>query len=55
MAGAAVLGSPGEARAAQVRPAGLELVTLTEDGAIFTWYTGIEGTDDGLGRMVPAA
>jgi Icc protein len=34
---------------------GLELVTLTEDRAIFTWYTGIPGTDDGFGRMLPAA
>jgi Icc protein len=35
-------------------PANLELVTLTEDRAIVTWYTGYTGTDDGLGRMVPA-
>src|SRR3954447_26513803 len=32
----------------------LELVTLTEDRAVITWYTGFTGTDDGLGRMVPA-
>ncbi|WP_328766262.1 metallophosphoesterase family protein [Streptomyces sp. NBC_00286] len=32
----------------------LELVTLTEDRAIITWYTGIPGTDDGLGHMLPA-
>lgn len=32
----------------------LELVTLTEDRAIITWYTGFTGTDDGLGRMRPA-
>lgn len=32
----------------------LELVTLTEDRAIITWYTGHTGTDDGLGRMRPA-
>ena len=32
----------------------LELVTLTEDRAVITWYTGVTGTDDGLGRMVPA-
>ncbi|GHH87524.1 hypothetical protein GCM10018793_63640 [Streptomyces sulfonofaciens] len=37
-----------------VSPANLELVTLTEDRAIITWYTGYTGTDDGLGRMVPA-
>ncbi|MFJ5529740.1 metallophosphoesterase [Streptomyces sp. NPDC093261] len=33
----------------------LELVTLTEDRAIITWYTGAPGTDDGLGHMSPAA
>jgi len=32
----------------------LELVTLTEDRAIVTWYAGYTGTDDGLGRMEPA-
>jgi hypothetical protein len=37
-----------------VSPANLELVTLTEDRAVITWYTGYTGTDDGLGRMVPA-
>ncbi|WTL50813.1 metallophosphoesterase family protein [Streptomyces sp. NBC_01497] len=41
--------------AAAVSPVGLELVTLTEDRAIFTWYTGVPGTDDGCGRMLPAA
>ncbi|MGI5231904.1 metallophosphoesterase [Actinoallomurus sp. CA-142502] len=35
-------------------PVDLELVTLTEDRAVITWYTGEAGTDDGLGRMVPA-
>ena len=29
-------------------------MTLTEDRAIITWYTGYTGTDDGLGRMEPA-
>ncbi|MEV5748197.1 metallophosphoesterase family protein [Actinoallomurus sp. NPDC052308] len=43
------------ARASDVRPVNLELVTLTETSAIFTWYTGVAGTDDGLGRMRPAA
>jgi Icc protein len=38
-----------------ITPANLELVTLTEDTAIITWYTGHTGTDDGLGRMQPAA
>ena len=37
-----------------VSPVNLELVTLTEDRAIITWYTGYTGTDDGLGRMRPA-
>lgn len=37
-----------------VAPVNLELVTLTETSAIFTWYTGVPGTDDGLGRMEPA-
>ena len=32
----------------------LELVTLTEDRAIITWYTGVPGTNDGLGHMLPA-
>jgi 3',5'-cyclic AMP phosphodiesterase CpdA len=42
------------AYAAAVQPVNLELVTLTETGAILTWYTGEPGTDDGLGRMKPA-
>lgn len=37
-----------------VTPVGLELVTLAEDHAVITWYTGVAGTNDGLGRMVPA-
>jgi hypothetical protein len=37
-----------------VTPTNLELVTLTEDEAILTWYTGLTGSDDGLGRMAPA-
>ncbi|MER5910692.1 metallophosphoesterase family protein [Streptomyces sp. NPDC001982] len=32
----------------------LELVTLTEDSAVITWHTAVPGTDDGLGRMLPA-
>ncbi|MFJ2260030.1 metallophosphoesterase [Streptomyces sp. NPDC087844] len=32
----------------------LELVTLTEDRAVITWHTGVEGSDDGFGRMLPA-
>jgi len=37
-----------------VSPVNLELVTLTEDRAIITWYTGYTGTNDGLNRMEPA-
>jgi hypothetical protein len=37
-----------------ISPVNLELVTLTEDRAVVTWYTGYTGTDDGLGRMEPA-
>ncbi|MBV7699859.1 metallophosphoesterase family protein [Streptomyces sp. TRM70350] len=32
----------------------LELVTLAEDHAVLTWFTGVPGTDDGLGQMIPA-
>ncbi|MFG1997646.1 fibronectin type III domain-containing protein [Spirillospora sp. NPDC048911] len=42
------------ARTGAVRAVDLELVTLTENSAILTWYTGVPGTDDGLGRMKPA-
>ncbi|GII29122.1 hypothetical protein Pmi06nite_25640 [Planotetraspora mira] len=42
------------AKPTDVMPVNLELVTLTEDRAVITWYTGVPGTDDGLGRMVPA-
>ncbi|WP_203923582.1 purple acid phosphatase family protein [Rugosimonospora africana] len=45
--------STGRGSAADVRPVNLELVTLAEDHAVITWYTGRAGTDDGLGRMVP--
>ncbi|MFJ9032266.1 metallophosphoesterase [Streptomyces sp. NPDC102274] len=48
---AAAAPNPGKA---DISPANLELVTLTEDRAIITWYTGYTGTDDGLGRMKPA-
>jgi hypothetical protein len=41
-------------RTDDMSPANLELVTLTEDRAVVTWYTGYTGTDDGLGRMRPA-
>jgi 3',5'-cyclic-AMP phosphodiesterase len=37
-----------------ISPVNLELVTLAEDHAIITWYTGYTGTDDGTGRMEPA-
>jgi Icc protein len=49
--GYAATGSPG---GDAVTPVNLELVTLAEDRAVITWYTGVAGTDDGLGRMVPA-
>lgn len=32
----------------------LELVTLTEDRAVITWFTGVPGSDDGHGRPLPA-
>jgi 3',5'-cyclic-AMP phosphodiesterase len=35
-------------------PVNLELVTLAEDHAVITWFTGQAGTDDGIGQMVPA-
>ena len=41
-------------RGAAISPVNLELVTLTEDRAVITWYTGYTGSDDGLGRMKPA-
>jgi 3',5'-cyclic-AMP phosphodiesterase len=41
-------------RRGAITPVNLELVTLTEDRAVITWYSGFTGTDDGLGRMVPA-
>lgn len=37
-----------------VAPVNLELVTLTETSAIFTWYTGVAGTRDDVGQMLPA-
>ncbi|MER6813457.1 metallophosphoesterase family protein [Spirillospora sp. NPDC000708] len=57
VAGAGLLPAldPPSARAAgTARPVNLELVTLTETSAVLTWYTGVPGTDDGLGRMRPA-
>lgn len=56
-AGVGPLVAPRRAWAAatdDVTPTNLELVTLTEDEAIITWYTGLTGSDDGLGRMEPA-
>jgi hypothetical protein len=49
-AAAAFAAAPGD----DVSPANLELVTLTEDRAVITWYTGYTGSDDGLRRMQPA-
>jgi hypothetical protein len=37
-----------------IAPVNLELVTLTETSAIFTWYTGVPGTRDDVGQMLPA-
>src|SRR3954451_11705702 len=37
-----------------VQPTDLELGTLTEISGIFTWYTSVPGTDEGLGGMRPA-
>lgn len=37
-----------------VTPSNLELVTLTEDQAVITWYTGATGSTDALGRLEPA-
>lgn len=56
----AIAAAPGRASAATtasastVTPVNLELVTLAEDHAIITWFTGEAGTDDGIGQMVPA-
>lgn len=51
----AVLWLPGRAGATSgdVVPAGLELVTLTEDEAILTWWTGAAGSTDDLDRLAP--
>lgn len=57
VAGASLLPivEPPSARASDdVQPVNLELVTVTETTAVLTWYTGVPGTDDGLGRMEPA-
>src|SRR5262245_51390407 len=45
---------PPPRRRDDVSPSNLELVTLTDERAVVTWYTGLTGTDDGLGRMIPA-
>jgi len=37
-----------------VTPVNLELVTLAEDHAVITWFTGQAGTNNGIGQMVPA-
>jgi 3',5'-cyclic AMP phosphodiesterase CpdA len=36
-----------------LQAANLELVTLTETSAVFTWYSGIGGTTDDVGQMLP--
>ncbi len=37
-----------------VMPVNLELVTVTEDSAVLTWYTGVPASNNGLGQMLPA-
>ena len=37
-----------------VTPVDLELVTLAENHAVITWFTGVAGTNDGIGQMTPA-
>src|SRR5262249_38485911 len=51
---AATMPSSAKTATSTAIPVNLELVTLAEDHAIITWYTGEAGSDDGLGRMVPA-
>ncbi len=46
--------SRASAQSAPVTATGLELVTLTEDSAIITWYTGATGSKDEIGRLEPA-
>lgn len=46
--------APVAATTGTVTPVNLELVTLAEDHAVITWFTGRAGTDDGIGQMVPA-
>ena len=55
----ALAAAPGRASAATttagtMTPVNLELVTLAEDHAVITWFTGLAGTNDGIGQMVPA-
>ncbi|WP_026414790.1 purple acid phosphatase family protein [Actinomadura oligospora] len=52
-AGFTLVPATGALAADAVAAVNLELVTLTETGAVLTWYTGVPGTDDGLGRMKP--
>ena len=51
---ARAFGAPDPGTTDAVLPVNLELVTLAEDHAVITWYTGLAGTNDGLGRMIPA-
>jgi 3',5'-cyclic AMP phosphodiesterase CpdA len=41
-------------RSAGISPVFLDLVTVAEDSAIMTWYTGVPGTNDGIGQLKPA-
>ena len=54
---APLIGAPrawGSGQGDDVTPVNLELVTLAEDQAIITWYTGLTGSHDDLGRLEPA-
>jgi hypothetical protein len=53
-AAGAASASAAAARPRTVAAVDLELVTLTETSAVLTWYTGVPGTQDDVGRMLPA-
>jgi calcineurin-like phosphoesterase family protein/purple acid phosphatase-like protein len=50
----ALSATPAFASTGTIAPVNLELVTLAEDHAVITWFTGVPGTDDGIGQMTPA-
>lgn len=53
-AGSLAAARPASAGGTAVEATNLELVTLTEDQATITWYTGAAGSQDDLGRTEPA-